>query len=131
MPVFRQVPRGPCLYPTLPVIEALEPAAKPWIAWDDKVTGFGVRVQPSGAKSFIVNFRVRKGGPLKRMVIALVGEMLPGQARQRARAVIERVARGEDPEKARDAVLAMLTLEEVFDAYMAADESRAPRTIET
>ena len=95
------------------------------------MTGFGVRVQPSGAKSFIVNFRVRKGGPLKRMVIARVGAMLPGQARQRARAVIERVARGEDPEKARDAVLAMPTLEEIFNAYMAASEDRAPRTIET
>ena len=116
---------------TIPVIEALEPAAKPWIAWDDKVIGFGVRLQPSGAKSFIVNFRMGKGGPLKRMVIARVGKMLPGQARQRARAIIERAARGEDPEKARDTVLAVPTLEEVFEAYMAADEGRAPRTVQT
>ena len=116
---------------TIPAIEALEPAAKPWIAWDDKVTGFGIRVQPTGAKSFIVNFRAGKGGPLKRMVIAKVGEMLPGQARQRARSIIERAARGENPEKARDAALAIPTLEEVFEAYMAADESRAPRTVET
>ena len=58
---------------TIPAIEALEPAAKPWIAWDDKVTGFGVRVQPTGARSFIVNFRVGKRGPLKRMVIARGG----------------------------------------------------------
>ena len=116
---------------TIPVIEALEPAAKPWIAWDDKVIGFGVRLQPSGAKSFIVNFRMGKGGPLKRMVIERVGEMLPGQARQRARAIIERTARGEDPEKARDTVLAVPTLEEVFEAYMTADEGRAPRTVQT
>ena len=65
------------------------------------------------------------------MVIARVGQMLPGQARQRARAIIERTARGEDPEKARDAVLAVPTLEEVFEAYMAADEGRAPRTVQT
>ena len=116
---------------TIPAIEALEPAARPWIAWDDKVTGFGVRVQPSGAKSFIVNFRMGKGGPLKRMVIARTGEMLPGQARQRARSIIERAARGEDPEKARDAVLAVPTLEQVFEACMAAGENRAPRTVQT
>ena len=114
---------------TIPAIEALEPAARPWIAWDDKVTGFGVRVQPSGVKSFIVNFRAGKGGPPKRMVIARVGEMLPGQARQRARAIMERVGRGEDPGKARDAALATPTLEEVFEAYMSADESRSPRTV--
>ena len=45
------------------------------------------------------------------MVIARVGEMLPGQVRQRARSIIERAARGEDPEKARDAVLTVPTLE--------------------
>ena len=56
---------------------------------------------------------------------------LPGQARQRARSIIERAARGEDPEKARDAVLAVPTLEQVFEVYMAAGENRAPRTVQT
>ena len=115
---------------TIPAIEALEPAVRPWIAWDDKVTGFGVRVQPSGAKSFIVNFRVGKRGPLKRMVIARVGEMLPGQARQRARAIMERAARGEEPEKAREHALAVPALQQAFDAYMAAGPERASRTDE-
>ena len=64
------------------------------------------------------------------MVIARVGEMLPGQARQRARSIIERAARGEDPEKAREDVLAVPTLENVFEAYMASGEGRAPRTSE-
>ncbi len=31
---------------------ALEPSDKPFIAWDDKLIGFGVRVHPSGLKSF-------------------------------------------------------------------------------
>ena len=44
------------------VIEALEPADKPWVAWDDQLTGFGVRVHPSGTKSFIVNYRAGDGG---------------------------------------------------------------------
>ena len=30
-------------------VEALVPADKPFIAWDDRLTGFGVRVQPSGS----------------------------------------------------------------------------------
>ncbi len=36
-------------------VEALEAGEKSWVAWDDRLTGFGVRVQPSGTKSFIVN----------------------------------------------------------------------------
>ncbi|MXW39210.1 MAG: DUF4102 domain-containing protein, partial [Acidobacteria bacterium] len=39
-------------------VEGLQPADKPWIAWDDRLIGFGVRVQPSGAKSFILNYRI-------------------------------------------------------------------------
>ena len=32
-------------------IETLDPAGKSWIAWDDKFTGFGVHVQPSGTNT--------------------------------------------------------------------------------
>ena len=42
-------------------VDALQPAEKPWIAWDDKLTGFGVRIQPSGTKAFIVNYRAGDG----------------------------------------------------------------------
>ena len=70
---------------TTTAIEAREPAAKRWVAWDDKVNGSGAGGQRAGAKSFIVKFGVEKGGPLKRVVIDRVGEMLLGQARQRAR----------------------------------------------
>ena len=87
---------------------------------------FGDRVQPCGAKSLIVNFRAGKGGPLQRLVIAPVGEMLPGQARQRARGILERAIRGEEPEKAREAVLAAPTWGEILEAYMAAGEGRSP-----
>ena len=43
-------------------VEGLKPADKSWIAWDDRLTGFGVRVHPTGAKSFIVNYRSGDGG---------------------------------------------------------------------
>ena len=33
---------------TTRAVETFQPADKPWIAWDDKLTGFGLRVQPLG-----------------------------------------------------------------------------------
>ena len=47
-------------------VEALEPADKPWIAWGDRLTGFGVRVQPSRTKSLFdwaaIGCRLADGG---------------------------------------------------------------------
>ena len=64
-------------------IKALESADKPWIAWDDQLTGFGVRVHPSGTKSLIVNYRAGDGGrkaPNKRAVLGHHGKISPGRA---------------------------------------------------
>ena len=66
-------------------VDALEPEGKPWIAWDDKLTGFGCRVQPSGTKSFIVNYRAGDGGrkaPNKRVVVGRYGRVTADQARR-------------------------------------------------
>ncbi|MXY33303.1 MAG: DUF4102 domain-containing protein [Boseongicola sp. SB0664_bin_43] len=69
-------------------VDALEPEDKSWIAWDDRLTGFGCRVQPSGTKSFIVNYRSGGGGrkaPNRRVVIGRYGRVGPDEARRRAR----------------------------------------------
>ena len=81
-------------------VEALEPADMPWIAWDDKLTGFGCRVQPSGIKSFVVNYRAGEGGrkaPNKRVVVGRYGRIAPDQARRKAQELLGRVAGGDDP----------------------------------
>ena len=81
-------------------VDALEPASTPWIAWDDKLTGFGVRIQPSGVKSFIVNYRAGDGGrkaPNKRVVLGRYGKVAPDQARRLAQKALGKVADGDDP----------------------------------
>ena len=113
-------------------VEAFEPAEKSWIAWDDCLTGFGVRVQPSGTKSFIVNYRPGDGGrraPNRRVVIGRYDRMAPNEARRKAQELLGRVARGEDPADDRAEARAVPTLAEAFETYMAANPNRAVNTV--
>ena len=64
-------------------IEALRPQRQAWIAWDTQVTGFGVRVHPTGTKSYIVNYRPGGGGrraPNRRIAIGRADSMAPDTA---------------------------------------------------
>ena len=79
-------------------VEALKPTAKSWIAWDDMLTGFGVRVQPTGLKSYIVNDRAGDGGrkaPNKRVVLGRHGGITAAQARHMAQRVLREAATGD------------------------------------
>ena len=114
-------------------VDALEPAGTPWIAWDDKLTGFGVRIQPSGVKSFIVNYRAGDGGrkaPNKRVVLGRYGKIAPDQARRLAQKALGRVADGDDPAEDRAEARAMPTLGDAFEDYMAVNPNRSRRTNE-
>ncbi|MDP6351337.1 MAG: Arm DNA-binding domain-containing protein, partial [Alphaproteobacteria bacterium] len=48
-------------------IEALTSDGKDLLMWDDTTPGFGVRVKPSGHKSYLVQYR--KGATSRRITI--------------------------------------------------------------
>ena len=113
-------------------VDALKPEDKTWIAWDDRLTGFGCRVQPSGTKSFIVNYRAGDGGrkaPNKRVVIGRYGLVGPDEARRKARDMLGQVARGEDPAGERAEARGVPTLAEAFEAYVKANPKRKDKTV--
>ena len=98
---------------TVRSVEALKPTASSFIAWDDRLTGFGVRVQPTGLKSFIVNYRAGDGGrraPNRRVVLGRHGAISVAHARREAREVLARAARGADPAGTRAEARRMPTL---------------------
>ena len=108
-------------------IESLKPDQKPWIAWDDRLTGFGVQVHPSGIKSYIVNYRLGEGGraaPNKRLVIGRCDRMAPEQARREAHRLLGMVAVGEDPAAERAKGRRMPPLGKAFEQYMKANPKR-------
>ena len=110
-------------------VEALKPAAKSWIAWDDTLTGFGIRVQPTGLKSYIVNYRAGDGGrkaPNKRVVLGRHGGITAEQARHMAQRVLREA--GDRPVGGRAEAGGMPLLEQAFDDYMAVNPKRTART---
>ena len=103
---------------TRKVIDALQPTDQFWIAWDDKLTGFGLRIHPGGAKSFIVNYRAGDGGrkaPIKRVTIGRYGRVTPDQARRLARKLLAQVADNTDPAYERAMALAKPSLDDGAD----------------
>ena len=112
-------------------VDALEPTGKAWIAWDDKLIGFGVRVYPSGRKSYIVNYRAGDGGrkaPNKRVMLGRCDRISADRARRMAHQVLGNVAGGGDPANERAEARDMPTLGQAFDEFMAANPNRAPTT---
>ena len=43
------------------VVDGLRPQAREFAVWDSKLPGFGVRVRPSGAMSYVVVYRAGSG----------------------------------------------------------------------
>ena len=109
-------------------VEAMKPADRPWIAWDDRLTGFGVQVHPTGAKSFLVNYRTGHRGRKasnKRIVIGRFGRMTVDEALKRAYEMLGKAAAGDDPAVRRAEARGMPLLEQAFEDYMAVNPRRA------
>ena len=76
-------------------VDALAVSERDVIVWDRELTGFGVRVYPTGRKVYVVQSRA--GGAPRRVTLGTHGEITATQARKRAAQVIDRIKRGEEP----------------------------------
>lgn len=65
------------------------------VYWDDKLAGFGLRVHPSGRKSFVLSYRV--AGRKRLMTIGASGPLTLKEARMRAKQHLVDIIDGKDP----------------------------------
>ncbi|HEV7982049.1 MAG TPA: integrase arm-type DNA-binding domain-containing protein [Xanthobacteraceae bacterium] len=105
------------------VVDGLKVGPHEYAVWDAQLTGFGVRVRPSGAMSYVVGYRAGSGraAPKKRLTIGAVGKITPEQARTLAQGILGAVAHGRDPAKERRKAEASAenTLRSIAENYFA------------
>ena len=77
-------------------IDAIKRDETDVVYWDPELRGFGLRVKPSGSKSFVIQYRNRQGRS-RRLTVGQYGRMTPDEARREARRLLSEVERGFDP----------------------------------
>ena len=86
--------------------------------WDDDVHGLGVRIFPSGRKTFVVMYRIR--GRQRLITVGRCGLLTLHQARAKAQQILAEVAiEGLDPLAERRAQAQASTVEELAQRYLA------------
>lgn len=83
------------------IVDALEPPkVGEAILWDEALAGFGIRVRPSGAKTYVLMYRAGVGrtAPTRKLTIGRHGSpWSPDAARAEAKRLLGLVAGGKDP----------------------------------
>jgi integrase len=101
-------------------VDALKATGKEYVHWDGEMTGFGVRIRPSGSKSFVAVYRTGgRNTPLRRVTIGAVGKIEADRARDEARLIIRQAELGQDRAAEKAKARAEMTFDKVCDLYLA------------
>jgi hypothetical protein len=115
-------------------IDAIERVDKSTLFYDSELTGFCLKVLPSGTKRWCVEYRSGAGGRSvgkTRMVLGSTAAMTPDQAREAAKKILASVALGQDPARKRSSERAMPTFAEFGERYLTeeAETKLKPRSV--
>ncbi len=101
-------------------VEKLEPDSHvDYVAWDDELRGFGVRVWPSGKRSYVVKYRTAQGRQRK-ATIGPHGRITAEQARTRALNWLSDATLGGDPARALSEKRKVVNVTDLAEQYMEA-----------
>ncbi len=100
-------------------VDALKPVTRDTLYRDSDLKGFGLRVKPSGAKTWLVQYR-NQAGRTRKLALGKVGVLTPDEARQQARQRLGEVAGGADPSAARGALRGAVSVAALCDDYLKA-----------
>lgn len=108
-------------------LAAIEPSRdRRAVYYDEELTGFAVRVEPTGRVTYFIEYRPGAGGRnvlKKRLTLGTTSQLTPEQARRRAKEMIASIRLGADPSTAAKAERAVPTTRQFAQRYL--DEEAA------
>lgn len=106
---------------TKTVVESADPRDRQYSLWCSELPGFGVYIQPTGNRTYFVDYR-NSAGVRRRLTIGRHGKITAEQARKLAIINMGEAVKGEDPAEERTARKKSLTIEELCQRYLEAAE---------
>jgi hypothetical protein len=108
-------------------VDAIRPTGKEAFYWDDDMPGFGLRQKPTGALTWVVQYREKGHGQTRRMALGRVGILTPAEARTEARGALAAVSKGRDPSSERRQHRKDITVSALCDLYLEEGPAARPR----
>lgn len=115
-------------------VDAAMPRARPFVLWDDKLTGFGVRVSPGGVKTYVARYRPGGGRAslAQTFTIGRHGKITAEQARSEAVKILAGTVLAADPQADRAKQRADMTVSQLCELYVAEGcGTKKPATLAT
>ncbi len=97
-------------------VEALEPSDRDVDYYDEDLKGFGVRVRPSGRKTYFVMMRHKY--VMRRFTVGSHGAVAPEQARLKAKQIISDLAIDKNPTAEMEALLNAITVKSLGERFL-------------
>ena len=110
-------------------VESVKPGEKILYAYDNELKNFGLRVMPSGVRSYFVQYWMN--GKRRRLTLGQHGPLTADKARQEALKILGEVAAGEDPAEIRAEARKGITISMLSDRYLKehAETKKRPRSV--
>src|SRR5262249_49983983 len=109
-------PIGICMKFNQRVVNGLVSDGSEKFFWDDSLPGFGIRIKPSGARTYLT--QSRRGARQRRYAIGACGTFRLEEARERARRLLVSIHDGGDPSGDRKQKRQAPTVQALAERYL-------------
>lgn len=112
------------------LVDAVGKVEKDTVLWDSDLKGFGLRVRPSGRKTFILQYR-NKHNRTRKMSLGVYGRITTDQARKMALQALARVDQGADPAEEKYLARSAPTVQVLAERYLSehAEPKKKPASV--